>query len=72
MMFRLSPSNGQAKGGRIGGSLKIIWPTKVFPSTDAVAKEDRPKFDPWPGRGSNFGRPSFATASVDGNVKLLI
>ena len=27
-----------------------------------------PGFNPWPGRGLNFGRPSFATSSVDSEV----
>ena len=31
-----------------------------------------PEFNPWPGRGLNFGRPSFATLSVDRDVKPLI
>ena len=28
-----------------------------------------PGFNPWPCRGLNFGRPSFATSSVDRDVK---
>ena len=31
-----------------------------------------PGFNPWPGRGLNFGRPSFATPSVDRDVKPLV
>ena len=31
-----------------------------------------PGFNPWPGRGLNFGRPSFATLSVDKDVKQLV
>ena len=31
-----------------------------------------PRFNPRPGRGSNFGRPSFATPSVDRDVKPLV
>ena len=29
-------------------------------------------FNPWPGQGLNFGRPSFATPSVDRDVKPLV
>ena len=29
-------------------------------------------FNPHPGRGLNFGQPSFATLSVDRDVKLLV
>ena len=31
-----------------------------------------PGFNPRPGRGLNFGRPSFATPSVDRDVKPLV
>ena len=31
-----------------------------------------PGFNPQPGRGLNFGRPSFATPSVDRDVKSLV
>ena len=31
-----------------------------------------PDFNAWPGRGLNFGRPSFATPSVVGDVKPLV
>ena len=31
-----------------------------------------PGFNPWPGQGLNFGRPSYATPSVDRGVKLLV
>ena len=31
-----------------------------------------PRFKPRPGRGLNFGRPSFATPSVDRDVKPLV
>ena len=31
-----------------------------------------PGFNPRPGRGLNFGRPSFATPSVDREVKPLV
>ena len=31
-----------------------------------------PGFNPRPGRGLNFGRPSFATLSVDRDVKPLV
>ena len=31
-----------------------------------------PGFNPRPGRELNFGRPSFATLSVDRDVKLLV
>ena len=31
-----------------------------------------PGFNPWPGRGLNFRRPSFATPSVDRDVKPLV
>ena len=31
-----------------------------------------PGFNPWPGRGLNFGRPSFARPSVDRDVKPLV
>ena len=38
----------------------------------AECQPEGPGFNPWPGRGLNFGRPSFATPSVDKNVKPLI
>ena len=31
-----------------------------------------PEFNPRPGRGLNFGRPSFATPSVNRDVKPLV
>ena len=31
-----------------------------------------PRFNPRPGRGLNFGRPSFATPSVERDVKPLV
>ena len=37
-----------------------------------TANQEVPGFKPRPGRGLNFGRPSFATPSVDRDVKLLV
>ena len=35
-------------------------------------QREGPGFNPPPGRGLNFGRPSFATPSVDRDVKPLV
>ena len=35
-------------------------------------KPEGPRFNSRPGRGLNFGRPSFATLSVDRDVKPLV
>ena len=35
-------------------------------------QQEEPGFNPRPGRGLNFGRPSFATPSVDRDVKPLV
>ena len=53
---------------------------KLFPCVCEVGTVDKisdyqpegPGFNPWPGRGLNFGRPSFATPSVDWDVKPLV
>ena len=33
---------------------------------------EAPRFNPWPGQGLNFGRPSFATLSVERDIKPLV
>ena len=38
----------------------------------SVCQPEDPGFNPRPGRGLNFGRPSFATPSVDRDVKPLV
>ena len=53
--------------------MRLAWLVTCGKMTKiSVCQPEGPTFNPWPGRGLNFGRPSFATPSVDRDVKPLV
>ena len=64
-MILIGPFSDRLKVGR--GVCKVGTVGKI-----SDCQPEGPGFNPWPGRGLNFGRPSFATPSVDRDVKPLV
>ena len=63
-------SNSVSKALVVPLQLKLCEVDTVGKISDCQLES--PRFNPRPGQGLNFGRPSFATPSVDRDVKPLV